>query len=212
MDAMFDLIIYLLKFSMAGGFLLLALKLMRIKKSSTIKAEVLHLQAKLSRARMALKGKIKKKSNVFRALIKVALTEGDPIDTSLKQLTENNLETSQDFQNYFDVSRKIVSLIHDDTNKNANSAAEVGIENDFMCSDFKTELDIIRIIKQMTDLSAKINILVETNNQGNPNYPLEKVDDLIFSSLVDVNRVFKDDNTQTDPLVTATTDSSKKVS
>jgi|GEM_PF-5481990 len=191
MDAIIDLVIFILKVSMAGGFVLLGLKLMKIKKSSTVKAEVLHLQARLSKARMALKGKIKKKSNVFRAFVKVAITEGDAIDTSLKQLAENNFETSQDFQNYFDVSRKIVGLIHVDKNGKPDSNIVVNIENDFMCSDFKTEMDIMRIIKEMSDLSIKINVRIEACNQNNPHAPIEKVDSLVFSSLADVDRVFK---------------------
>lgn len=189
---------------------MLALKLMKIKKSGNIKAEVLYLQSKLSKARMALKGKIKKKCNVFRAFAKTGITEGDPLDTALKQLTENKFETSLEFQDYFDVSRKVVSLVHVDKNGKHDSSIVADIENDFMCSDFKTEMDIMRIIKEMTNLSSRINARIGDNNQSNPENSIEKVDSLIFKSLVDVNRVFKDDTDNQEPK--APTDSSKKAS
>lgn len=210
MDAIFDLMINILKFAVAGGFIVLGLKILKIKKSGTVKAEVLYLQSKLSKARLALKGKIKKKSNVFRAFSKTGISEGDPLDTALKQLVENNFETSQNFQDYFDVSRKIVSLVHVDKNGTHDSSIVADIENDFMCSDFKTEMDIMKIIKEMTDLSTKINATITANNQSNPENPIEKVDSLTFKSLADVNRVFKVDLDYQEP--DASANSPKKAS
>ncbi len=166
-------------------------KLIRFKKASSIKAEILNLQATLSQSRIALKGKIKKKSNVFRSSFKSPISEGDMFDNALKQLAENSFESSDDFQNYFDLSRKIVNFIQvenkGDVDKNSN------IENNFMCSDFKTEMDIIRLIKVMTNMSSKINSRIEDNNKTAGSKPIQKVDALVFNSLMEINRIFKSD-------------------
>jgi hypothetical protein len=52
-------------------------------------------------------------------------------------------------------------------------------------------MDIIRIIKAMTDLSSKINVRIEECNRITPNQPMAKVDSLIFASMVEINRIFK---------------------
>lgn len=214
MDGMIDLFSTILKITVIGGFVLLVLKLIQFRKSSAVKAEILNLEARLSKLRMALKAKLKKKSGFFRASIKVAIAEGDPVDTMLKQLMTNNFEVSQDFQNYFDISRKIVSLIY--AEKNGAASTEANIENDFMCSDFKTELDIVRIIKEMVNITAKINGLIEENNTNNPSNPIAKVDKLAFTSLTDINRIFSAESGKnpSDPTNSATgtsTPSTKKV-
>ena len=189
MDAMIELTNGIFKIAIAGGFLVLAIQLVRSKKFSSAKTEVVNMQAKLSKARMSLKAKVKKKFNIFHTSIKAV--EGDEIDTLLKKLIEINFETSQDFQAYFDLSRKIVSSIQHYKKEAGRADTPLDLENNFMCSDFKTELDIIRIIKEMTQLSAKINTRIEENNKKYPNNLIQRVDDLIFDSLTDVNRVFK---------------------
>lgn len=189
MDALIELLNGLFKFAIAGGFLVLAIQLVRSKRFSSVKTEVLNMQAKLSKARMSLKAKVKKKYNFFHSSIKAL--EGDEIDTLLKRLIENNFENSQDFQSYFDISRKIVASIQNYKKEAGRPDTPLDIENNFMCSDFKTEMDIIRIIKEMTSLSSKINARIEENNRKNPNNLIQRVDDLIFESLTDVNRVFK---------------------
>lgn len=193
MSTIIELFNAVLKLAFFGGFILLAFHLMKSKKTNTVKTEILNLQARLSKLRLSLKGKIKKKSHLFRAQLgKFPLVEGDPIDTALKQLIENPFETSQNFQNYFDQSRAIVNFIRTETKIELDR--NVSLENNFMCPDFKTELDIVRIIKEMSLISAKINSRVENYNLTNPNQPLQKVDSLVFESLADVNRIYKDEN------------------
>ena len=194
-DTIIELFNVVLKLAFFGGFILLAFNLIRYKKTNTVKTEILNLQARLSKLRLSLKGKIKKKSNLFRSSLsksKTAVVEGDVIDTSLKQLVENSFETSQDFQNYFDHSRKVVNFIQ--TENKSKPDQNLTLENDFMCSDFKTELDIVRIIKEMSNLNSRINIRIENYNVANPNQPIKKVDSLVFDSLADVNRIFKNEN------------------
>ena len=194
MDSIIDLFNLTLKIAVLGGFVLLITKFVKFKKHSNAKADIQNLQAKLSQLRMALKGKIKRKANVFRSSFKTGISEGDMVDNALKDLNENKFETSHDFQEYFDLSRRIVNLIQSESGEpNTNT-----VENDFMCSELKTEMEIVRCIKDMSDISAKINSRIEEFNKTNsPTIP--KVDSLVFSALADINRIFKSDS-DSDPV------------
>lgn len=192
MDTVIDLFNLVLKIAFFGGFLILVSGLMKYKKTSNIKLEILNLQARLSKLRLSLKGKIKKKSMIFRSSFnKTAISEGDMIDNALKQLVENPFETSENFQSYFELSRKIVNFIQVENKSEPDQ--NTNLENNFMCSDFKTEMDIVRIIKEMGTICARINRRVEDNNVAYPSQPLKKVDGMVFESLADINRIFKSD-------------------
>ena len=136
--------------------------------------------------------KVKKKSHVFRSsFTKTAITEGDMIDVALRELLENPFDTSEQFQKYFEQSRKIVNFIQVETGEEPSQTSD--LENNFMCSDFKTEMDIVRIIKEMSTISSRINSRVEDNNRSYPGQPLKRVDGMAFESLNEINRIFKTD-------------------
>jgi hypothetical protein len=166
---------------------------LRSKKFNQAKSEFQNLQARLSQLRLALKGKVKRKSNVFRAAIKAQIVEGDIYDSNLKALIENKFETSDDFQNYFDVSRQLVKMVQISNDEETSSLRLA--ENDYMSSDFKTEMDIVRLIKDMTYISSKINAHVDEHNRTSKK-KLNKVDPLAFTSISEINRVFKGDDFQ----------------
>lgn len=181
-----------LKIAFFGGILLVASNIVKYKKSSNIKTEIQNLQARLSKLRLSLKSKVKKKSQIFRSsFTKTAVTEGDMIDVALKELVENPFDTSEQFQKYFEQSRKIVNFIQVETAAEPNQTTD--IQNNFMCSDFKTEMDIVRIIKEMSLISSRINSRVEDNNRAYPSQLLKRVDGMSFESLNEVNRIFKTD-------------------
>jgi hypothetical protein len=190
-ESIIELFNTILKIAFFGGIVLLVTKFVKFKRSSSVKSDVLNLQAKLSQLRLALKGKIKKKSNIFRGSFKTAIGEGDMIDNALKQLVDSPFESSEDFQAYFDLSRRIVNFII--VENSGDAASQMTLENNFMCSDFKTEMDIVRIIKEMTDISSRINARIEENNRMNPNQPITKVDPLIFTSMAEINRIFNEE-------------------
>ena len=190
MDSLIDLFNTVLKIAFFGGFILLIINILKFKKNKSIKTEILNLQAKLSKARMALKGKVIKKSRIFRAsFTKTTITEGDMLDNALKELASISFETSESFQKYFDLSRKIVNFIQIENKQESDKTSD--LENNFMCSDFKTEMDIVRIIREMTNLSARVNNRIQSNNTSNPSKSIKKIDSLIFDSIVDINRIFK---------------------
>ena len=208
MDSIIDLFNLVLKIAFFGAVLLVASNIVKYKKSSNIKTEIQNLQARLSKLRLSLKAKVKKKSHVFRSsFTKTAITEGDMIDVALRELLENPFDTSEQFQKYFEQSRKIVNFIQVETGEEPSQTSD--LENNFMCSDFKTEMDIVRIIKEMNTISTKINSRVEDNNLTYPSQLLKKVDGMIFTSLSDVNRIFKTDDSAE---VAVQDESAKKIS
>jgi hypothetical protein len=190
-DVIFDLFSVMLKLILGCGVIFIGLTFLKSKKFLNAKNDIQNLQARLSQLRLALKGKIKRKSNVFRAGIKANIVEGDIYDSTLKSLVEVKFESSEDFQNYFDISKQLVKMVQV-SNDGENVPSHVA-ENNYMSSDFKTEMDIIRLIKEMSDLSNKINSRVEEHNRTSTQ-KLQRVDSLVFPSITEVNKVFKGDD------------------
>lgn len=191
MDVIFELFNVILKLILGCGVVFIGLTFLKSKKFLNAKNDIQNLQARLSQIRLALKGKTKRKSNVFRAGIKANIVEGDIYDSNLKSLTEVKFETSEDFQAYFDISKQLVKMLQI-TNGSENAPSHMA-ENNYMSSDFKTEMDIIRLIKEMTELSSKINSRVEEHNRTSTQ-KLQRVDSLVFPSITEVNKVFKGDD------------------
>jgi len=192
-DAIYELLNTVIKLTLAAGALFIAFSVVRSKKINSTKTDLQNLQARLSQLRLALKAKVKRKSNILRTMIKTSIIEGDLFDTSTRSLLDVKFESSDDFQSYFDISRNIVGMIHVEN----GTTGEATSENNFMSNDFKTEMDIIRIIKEMMDLSSKINSRVEEHNRTS-SQKLHKVDSLSFASSREVHRVFKVDDSGTE--------------
>lgn len=161
---------------------------LRTRRFLNAKNDIQNLQARLSQMRLALKGKVKKKSNIFRAGIKAPIIEGDIYDSTIKSLNDIKFETSEDFQLYFETCKQLVKMVQV-TNEGENIPSHM-LENNYMSNDFKTEMDILRLIKDMSDLSSKINHRVEDHNRKHAQ-KLNRVDSLVFPSITEVNRVFK---------------------
>lgn len=187
MEAIFELLNVVIKISLFGGAVFIALSYFKSKKMNSFKTDIQNLQARLSQLRLALKSKVKKKSNVFRASSTMAIVEGDMFDSTLKQLVENKFETSDDFQEYFDISRRLVKTIQIESKE---PVPDHSIENNYMSHDFKTEMDIVRIIKDMCDLSAKINSRIDEHKRTSPSQKISRIDSLVFPSITEINRIF----------------------
>ena len=149
---------------------------------------VQNLQARISQLRLALKAKVKRKSNTFRAMSKAQIIEGDLFSSTLKSLTEVKFETSDDFQMYFDISKQIVKIINLDNKVDGHDNQAAG--TNYMSSDFKTEMDIIRIIKEISDMSARVNHRIDEHNRTN-SQKIPRIDSIMFPAITEVTRVFK---------------------
>jgi hypothetical protein len=160
-------------------------------------------QARLAMLRINFKSKVKKKSSQFRASFRKQLPKGEVADLAIDELQTLKFETGADFQRYFDLCKKInifikADLAASDNSGNSGNPGEL-LENadgneDFMSSDFNNELALIRIIKEMTEVTADLNKKIEAYNHLKRVKRVEKVDSLYFISLIDVNRVFDSDS------------------
>ncbi len=186
-----------------------AFKFVQMRKNSGQRNQIQNLNAKLSMLRMTLKSKLKSKSYKYRSLIKMAVISGDPTDLLLNELIALTLENGDELQRYFDISRKINSILMTqaareaiDAKKDAKTAPSepVGTE-DYMGTDLKSEVHILRLIKEMVDVSKVLNKRIENFNFANPKQQIARVNPLTFPAMADVNRAFK--NRPDEPLETS---------
>ncbi len=224
MDSIYTLLTYLFKITIVGSLVLFCFKLLEQKKKNEAKNYIQSLNAKLSILRINLRGKMKKKSHKYRSLFKTSISAGDPIDVALNELIDLKLETSDEFQRYFDLSKRINYLLKtenvktpekDKADKTADDKPEkpkfaepvrepLGNE-DFMGTDFKSEISIIRVIKDMVEISKVLHRRIQAYNSSNPRNPIAEVMSIHFPSLAEVNMVFKKEqiNSEDDSAETA---------
>jgi hypothetical protein len=186
--SIFDLLSLLVKIFIFGGMLMLFIKILKFRKKSDLKNEIDNLQAQISLLRISLKSKVKKKSYTFRAQFPKQANITDAVNIVLVELAENKLETGHNLQAYFDHSRQINTFI-------AGTVAEHVPVEDFMSNDFMNEISIIRLIKDISTLSTKLNKKIELFKISHPTANISPVDNLIFPSMVEVNRIFNDNKT-----------------
>lgn len=212
MESLLSFIGYIFNFTMIAAFALFVFKFIQARKNSGEKNQIQNLNAKLSMVRMTLKAKIKGKSNKYRALFKFGITAGDPVDLLLNELIGLSLENGDDLQRYFDISKQINSLIVAEaakeaakevarqsldgkTDQPARDTSHIGKE-DFMGTDFKSEIAILRLIKEMVEVSVALNKRIDHFNSASPKNPIARVNPLSFSSYIEVNRVFVSDKSE----------------
>ena len=205
MDSIYTLLTYIFNITLIGSFFLFCFKCLEYKKNADSKNYIQSLHARLSMLRINLKGKVKRKSNKYRSMFPVTIGTGDPVDLALNDMIENKLETGEEIERYFDIAKKINTLLVTERSKSKDKVADKNLaqhkqpetqydqglgDEDFMGTDFKSEISIIRTIKDMVEISNLLNKKIETYNELNTKNPLPKVAPLNFPSLVDVNRVF----------------------
>ena len=209
-DAIYILLGYIFNLTLLGAAAHFCFKFLQLRKKSGQKNQILNLNAKLSMIRMSLKAKIKTKSYRYRALFKTTVTSGDPVDIDLNDLINLNLDTGEDFQRYFDLSKRINSLLiaerasesPESKKENQKDDSHIGKE-DFMGTDFKNEISILRHIKEMVEISSHLNKRIEAYNQANVKNPIPQVNILTFHSLIEVNRVFRNETDENSKLIHA---------
>ncbi len=206
MDSLLNFMSYIFNFTVLAAFSLFCFKFIQARKNSGEKNQIQNLNAKLSMLRMTLKAKIKGKSHKYRALFKAGIGAGDPVDVLLNELISLSLENGDDLQRYFDVSKKINSLLMAEAAKEAaresfeakkdqvaKDTSHIGKE-DFMGTDFKSEIAILRLIKEMVEISSVLNKRIDHYNLSGSKNPISRVNSLSFPSFVEVNRVFVTDS------------------
>lgn len=161
----------------------------KIRKFNSAKHEINVLQAKIVNYRIALKSRIKTKVTSFRKRFVNPTNNGDPIDNAINELSENKFETAKDFQDYIDISKKINAMI---ASTSEGSSQDGKSFEDFMGPDFKNEIAIIRILKEITDTNDKLIAKIASYNKAAAGKvpKITEAPSLRFPALIDVNRVF----------------------
>ncbi len=194
MDSLLSFTGFILNFTVLAVFSLFCFKFIQSRKNSGQKNQIQNLNAKLSMLRMTLRSKLKTKSYKYRSLFRIGITSGDPIDEALNELIALPLENGDDLQRYFDISKKVNSMLITQAAAEAKKEQTAGVEpvgkEDFMGTDFKSEIAILRLIKEIVEVSRVINKRIENYNLANPKQPIAQVNTLTFPALAEVNRVF----------------------
>lgn len=190
MEAIFSLLAYLFYTVFASVFVFFTIRILKGRKSSGIKNNILNIQASISLLRISLKSKIKRKANSFHSRFVKPINAGDPIDLAINELSENKFETGEDFQNYFELSKRINGYISTDVIGVSKELISQEQFEDYMGPDYKNELSIIRVIKEITELTSILNNRIDNYNFINAENKIAKSDPLVFPALIEVNRVF----------------------
>lgn len=213
MDIILQIIEYTFYIGLIGGVIYATVSYLDYSKHKKAKVEIQNLEAKLITLKMALKVKIKTKINSFRTQFAKIIAPENEIDKAITSLSSISYDSSEDFQKHFDISRQINTLINTDRSLNYKielpATPEVGPDGvpvpeapsiklleEFMGPDYKNEISIIRVIKEIADTKSKLSKKIEDYNEeykdNKKRPPMKKVDPLEFNALADINLVFKD--------------------
>lgn len=211
MDVILQIIEYIFTVAVIGGVLYAVIYYIDYTTHKKSRDEIALLEAKLITLKMALKIRIRVKANSFRSHFAKIISEHNEIEKAIGELTSISYDNSADFQKHFDVSKQINTLVNTDRKFNQpeevpvaadtpitpelQSAASMKALEEFMGPDYKNELSVIRIIKEISDARLKLNKKIEAYNEDYKDQkkrpPLKKVEILEFSALADINTIFK---------------------
>ncbi|MES2803756.1 MAG: hypothetical protein V4654_14785 [Bdellovibrionota bacterium] len=210
-DGILILLALIVKITIFGFGTFMVLHILRSMKKRTMRDEISKIEAKMAAFRINLKNRVKKKAKQFRATYPASINAGEPIDISLTQLSELSFEKNSDFQDYMDLCKKInsfIDLANFDKNAEASQSSASDIEKcDFMGTDFKNEINIVRLINDMVVVSKTLSKQTGRYNHFDRRAKLLSPDPIAFSSLFELQKVYK--NKDADDLIGKTTDEAK---
>lgn len=167
-------------------------------KRRTLRDDISKVEAKMAAYRINLKNRVKKKAKHFKASYPSSITSGEPIDVSLSQLSELTFEKNSDFQDYIELCRKINNFIElAKVDKGVETGQPVhhdADQCDFMGTDFKNEINIVRLINDMVTVSKTLNKQVSRYNHFDRRAKMIAPEPINFTSLFELQKVFKNQN------------------
>lgn len=205
MDGILVLLGLIVKITMMGFATFIVLHVLRSMKKRTLRDEISKIEARMAIFRTNLKNRVKKKAKRFRATYPSTITTGEPIDISLTQLTELTFEKNSDFQDYIDLCKKInsfIDLANIDKSSEANQAAATDSDKcDFMGTDFKNEINIVRLINDMVMVSKNLTKQASRYNHFDRRSKISTPDPINFSSLFELQKVYKSTEANNEGLI-----------
>ena len=176
----------------------IVLHVLRSMKRRTLRDDISKVEAKMAAYRINLKNRVKKKAKHFKASYPASITAGEPIDVSLSQLSELTFEKNSDFQDYIELCRKINNFIElakvDKGVETGQPAHHDADQCDFMGTDFKNEINIVRLINDMVTVSKTLNKQVSRYNHFDRRAKMIAPEPINFTSLFELQKVFKNQN------------------
>ncbi len=200
MDGVLALVGIIIKITFMGFITFVILQVLRNMKKTTLREEISKVEAKLSTLRMNLKTRVKRKAARFRATYPQPITDGDPIDVSITQLSSLAFEKNSEFQEYIDLCKKINNYIFmASMNKPAMPAEgeQIKVDNanadtaDFMGDDFKNEIQIARTISDMALVSRALSKQIYKFNHFDKRISIQPQESVNFPSMFELQRVFR---------------------
>ncbi len=178
MDSIYRLLSTL--FDIAGAVLFVIIKSLQYRRRVMARNELLKLQARVSTLRIALKSKVKKRSNSFRSYFPKAIPPNGQIDGELNALGEIRFESGADFQRYFEMIKKIHLTLAE-----LPKTFESPIEG-FRTGDEQTALYIAKVIKEMKESTQVFNLKAESFNKLNPQKRIATLDPMTFDAMAEI--------------------------
>lgn len=185
-----------------GLFVFVVLQVFRNLKKKNLKEDIATTEARIANLRLNLKTRVKKKSQQFRVNYPKNLAPGDPVDTAIAMLSSIDFEKNDDFESYIELSKKINGFI-----KLANAPKEAEDDstpkfednsyNDFIGTDIKNELNIVRIINDLVSISKTLQRQVTKFNHLERKNKVPYKEVISFPSYFELQRVlhYKQDST-----------------
>lgn len=190
LESTYSLIAFLFDFTLIAGGLFFIIRLLHFRQKLKARKELEKLQARISILRINLKAKIKRRSNAFRTYFAKSITPDEILDRNLNEISELKLETSDEFQKYFDVTKRLQSLVR------ALPHLHTHPIDSYLEIDGKIELIILRIVKEMHDVSTRYNSKLENFNAINPKVKMVPIDPLQFEALKAITQALEALNEQ----------------
>lgn len=200
MDGIFVLLTLILKITMLGFLTFVVVNFLRNVKRRNLREEIAKIEAKMASLRINLKSRVKKKAKVFRATYPLAINSGEPVDLCINGLAALTFEKGSDFQDYIELSRKINHFINvasvDKNSEPSNPGVQTPEKYDFMGTDFKNEIYIIRLINDVVAVSKTLTKQITRYNSLERKISIAPVEPVYFRSLFELQKVFlnKDHN------------------
>lgn len=208
-DGILVLLGLIVKITIMGFGTFIVLHVLRSMKKRTLRDEISKVEAKMAAFRINLKNRVKKKAKRFRATYPANITTGEPIDISLMQLSELSFEKNSDFQDYIDICKKInsfIDLANVDKNSDASQTAGTDLDKcDFMGTDFKNEINIVRLINDMVVVSKALSKQTSRYNHFDRRTKMNSPEPITFASLFELQKVYKNKDAN-DDLIDKTSD------
>lgn len=172
------------------------------------KNDIALLNAKIMALKMALRVRVKIKLTSFRDRFGKFIDKDDEIDKALNEIYAIKYETGADFQKYFDISKQVITTMKNDIRFAAKfkelSEQQDEVEGsetaqlfqDFCGPDYKNEIALVRIIKEITDANNKLSKKIAEFNHQYRNRkkftPTQAVNPITFDFLAEINAIFQD--------------------